>query len=321
MNLDEVEKKLLDNPHPANLFGSDPDKIMREFKIATHPDRFATNPNESKRAQNLFHQILGLHEALKNNKRIKSKTREYLIIDRLAVGDVSDVYLAVADQKYILKCSRIKGGDQLLDHEQKFLTSLNSKTYSNKSGWYFERLVESFPVRDGFQKRVNVFEYDPKVISMVDWQKKYINEVGHIGWMFKRLLFALAVVQKEENVVHGAILPCHIMINSADHGIKLVGWGQSVKPGEVIKYKSKNYLDWYSEQIKNKKSVDVSSDIVMATNCMTWLFPVLPRKLSLFMKGCQYSLGSVNVLDLYEEYTAILKEVFEPKFITCKEKI
>ena len=156
-------------------------------------------------------QVNDLFNAVDNNQHIKSKGRDYLIIKTLGVGDVADVYLTQAEKKYVVKVSRVKGGDSLLDVEQKFLTQINAKTYPAPIGYYFPRLIESFPVRDTFSKRVNVFEYDSELVPLTEVYKKYPGNIDprHIGWIFRRLLAILALNQQFDGPIHGAILPCH----------------------------------------------------------------------------------------------------------------
>ena len=51
--------------------------------------------------------------------------------------------------------------------------------------------------------------------------------------MWRRLLVGLGWAHRA-GVVHGAVLPEHVLIHPAEHGLVLVDWCYSVAPGERI---------------------------------------------------------------------------------------
>ena len=104
--------------------------------------------------------------------------------------------------------------------------------------------------------------------------------------------------------------------NPGAHGMRLIGWGQSVKAGEIVKFGCKNYSDFYPFSVKNKKPVNIGADICMAAHTMRWLCPNMPKSLQLFMKGCLLGYAG-SVWDLRDEFSEVLVKEFGPaKFVS-----
>src|SRR5436305_891410 len=71
--------------------------------------------------------------------------------------------------------------------------------------------------------------------------------------------------------LHGAVLPCHVMVHAANHGLRLVGWGQSVEAGERIVTVSPRYRDWYPPEVRNNQPASPASDLFLAARCLVYL--------------------------------------------------
>src|SRR4051794_1486127 len=93
---------------------------------------------------------------------VRSPRRQYTLLERLAIGDISDVYRATAGGRdYVMKVSRIEGGAALLGNEWQALGAVLAEAGDNHYARYFPSPVESFAGRDQIRKRVNVFDHRP----------------------------------------------------------------------------------------------------------------------------------------------------------------
>ena len=329
--LNELEQMLAVAREPKDLFGDEPDKTKTHLLASVHPDRHL---GEESRASALFDKINKLFDQLKSPPTvIKSPKREYRILKLLVVGDVADLHLATStvdgvQKDYVLKVSRVVGGDKLLETEQKHLAKLLTAAATGTYSHYLPLLVESFLAKDKIQKRVNVFPADSGFYTLEQVHAKHPELDGrHLAWIFKRLLTVLGFA-KQQGVVHGAVLPAHIRLDAKNHGLQLVGWGQSVAPETPVKVISSKWCEWYPQEVLGKKPVGAETDLLMGASCMVYLSggdPMtgqmpksVPVKISRFIQSCLLdgrSMRPPDPWDLLEEFDDTLKSVYgKPRF-------
>ena len=210
---------------------------------------------------------------------VRGPDRTYMLECLLAAGDVADIYLGTADSdartetegQYILKVSRVPGGHSLLDIERKTLASLLAAAGETTYRKYLPSLVASFPAPGKFPKRVNVFLSEPgfRTLEEVHAQHPALDS-RHLAWIFKRLLTVLGFSHRQR-MIHGAVLPCHVMVNAASHGLRLVGWGQSVPKGRPIKTIPTRYRDWFPPEALGKQPAGQATDLFLAARCIVYL--------------------------------------------------
>lgn len=193
-------------------------------------------------------------------------------------------------------------------------------------------LVESFPVKDSIQKHVNVFSNETGFYNLDEVHKQHPTLDGkHIVWIFKRLLAAIGLAH-QAGIIHAAVLPEHVMIypgmaNQKDdkaHALMLVGWGHSVKNGEIVKTISTKYRDWYPPEVLEKKQVGPGTDIYLAAKCMLHLAgddgKHLPSSMTRFLKSLVLAglkMRPDDAWDLFDEFALVAKNIYgTPKFHT-----
>lgn len=326
ITIDAVEQEFLNKKTPRLLFGDDHEATYKLLRVSTHPDK---NPGDT-RAAGLFAKIEEWYNRLKTpTQPIKSPKREYEPIELLCAGDVADIHSAISGGKdYLLKISRVDGGDKLLDNEQKTLTALLSKSVGDSYSRYLPTIAESFLAKDKIQKRINVFVKEEGFYTLEEIHAQHPKLDGrHLAWLFKRLLTIVGFVGKS-GFVHGAILPTHVMVNPDTHGIQLIGWGHSVPVRAAIKTISAKFKGWYPTEVLKKRDVYSNTDLFMAAKCIVYAAggdPItgslpndLPLKMRNFFKSCLLDSQTMRpddawtVLDDFEE---ILKQVYgKPKF-------
>jgi hypothetical protein len=323
ITLDEIENDFKTLKTPKAFFGEDPEARFKLLQVSTHPDRNGCDA----RATALYIKIGEWYARLKKpTPPIKSPKRKYEIIDLLAAGDVADIYTATSDNKeYLLKISRIEGGEKLLNQEQKALTQLLTKAGTKSYARYLPILAESFLAKDKIQKRVNVFVREEGFYTLPQIHEQHSTLDGrHIAWIFKRLLTIVGFAQ-QNNIVHAAVLPSHVLVNPETHGLQLVGWGHSVDGGEQVKTISAKYRDWYPVEVLKKKPAGGVTDLFMAAKCMVYLAggdlgtnrmpDAIPPKMQRFIKSCLLEGSAMRPGDtwkLLEDFEILLKEVYGP---------
>ena len=93
-----------------------------------------------------------------------------------------------------------------------------------------------------------------------------------VAWMWRRLLVALGLAHRA-GVVHGAVLPDHVLIEPADHGVVLVDWCYSVtdRLDHGARRSCRPTPDWYPREVHKRQPPGPGTDIAMAARCMTAL--------------------------------------------------
>src|SRR5262249_18828553 len=158
-------------------------------------------------------------------------------------GEAADIHLATAagepptatEALYVLKVARASQANAHLDTERENLTTLLGVAGTTTYRHYLPALVDSFPTADRPPRRINVFRWEPGFHTLEQVHARHPALDGrHLAWVFKRLLTVLGFSHRQ-NIIHGAVLPCHALIHAAGHGLQLVGWGRSVAVGPCLR--------------------------------------------------------------------------------------
>lgn len=319
--LDQIDDLLTKTT--KDLFGDDIDGVERDLLAACHPDRH----DGSKRAERLFKAVQAAAERARQPAIIiPGAKHKYGIESQLAVGDAADVHLAVADgNRYVLKASRVPGAENLMKAEYDALAAIHGKAKDQHYRHYFPMPVETFLAHDRFRRRINVFAYDDGFWTLAQVLERHKTLDGrHLAWIFKRLTTAIGFADVC-GLVHGAILPEHIVISPNNHGVRLVGWGQSVAKNRPITTISAKYRDWYPPEVLAKKPATSETDIYMAAKCALHLCQDPPREVATFLRACLLPGQAMRPNDawaLHEEFDELLRRLYgPPKFHVLTMKI
>jgi serine/threonine protein kinase len=265
--------------------------------------------------------------------RVQGPNRSYELQQLFAVGDVADVYLATArtdlaketDDEYIVKMSRVPAGFALLDKERKTLANLLAAAGGTTYRKYLPRLAESFPATGKFPKRINTFRFERGLHTLEEVHDQHHALDGrHLAWIFNRLLTVLGFCHRR-GVLHGAVLPCHVMINAASHGLQLVGWGQSAANSRRIEFISTAYADWYPPEVRNKQPAGPATDLFLAARCIVylsggdpvtnWVPETVPLPMQRFLATCLLESAPMRPDDawgLLEDFESLLHSLYGP---------
>ena len=208
--------------------------------------------------------------------RLAVDGRTYLILGLLGEGDSSDVYLGRwvrrLGEQVVIKMLRDTNDRDLLYREWQFLQRLHDSPIAGTP--HFAELIPE-PIGIG-PVRLNQEEQH---VAIYRWRTGFqhtLDEVlqvhpngidPRIGvWIFKRILEVLHW-SHQSGVLHGSVLPPHVLIHPRDHGAMLIGWSTAMamanKETPSLVAVSRNWKDWYP----STTSGSCAADIAMAARC------------------------------------------------------
>ncbi|WUH96593.1 molecular chaperone DnaJ [Spirillospora sp. NBC_00431] len=284
---------------PADLFGDDEAEAARRYRRLArlvHPD--ATGG----RTRDAFVRLNALWRAYTRDDPTLITTRRhaYRLADDPVRGDLADLFAARPEsggQGVLLKMPRDPRDSDLLEREAVALRQL-PKDGDGKFLPYVPRLIETFRHRDastGAQRQVNVVAALDGFHTLTEVGRAHPGGVDprDAAWMWRRLLVGLGFAHRA-GVLHGAVLPDHVMIHPDKHGLVLVDWCYSV-PGCYAHVDASGrvpamvdrFAGWYPPEVPGRQAASAATDIYMATRCMTDLMgDKAPKAMRSFARGC-----------------------------------
>lgn len=327
--------------------------IYRRLALAVHPDRHANDPLASEafvRLQRLFESALdqirlgryGQPTGAAGPVVVTTRRRRYTLGDMLAEGDLASLYTCSISEGAqqgagILKVARDAQDNDLLLNEAQTLRHLLSPRDREPIPAYIPRLLESFVYEDasGVRRQVNAFPLPVTERGPLSAADLYsLEEVRHaypggvdpkqMAWMWRRLLIALVYAHGRE-VIHGAVLPAHILIHPAEHGLLLVDWCASVRqPAETgthIPTVSAAYERWYPLSVLASAVPTPAVDLEMALRSMVFLLggdpmtgalpPRVPGPLQAYVQGALATGAAHTTADaLYRQFADLIFDLW-----------
>ncbi|MER7330838.1 MULTISPECIES: serine/threonine protein kinase [unclassified Micromonospora] len=298
----------------ADLFGTDePARRYRELVAALHPDRVPADPAVRAEATDAFVRVTTRWRA-----RRVTVLGDYRLGAPAHSGDLADLYDVGADR--LLKLPRRPTDNDLMAREAHALRTLAERGDPRYLP-YVPRLVEEFRHRDadtGAERRITVLATAPGLHDLTEVRRAYPDglDARDAAWMWRRLLVALGLAHRA-GVVHGAVLPPHVLIEPDGHGVVLVDWCFSVVDGGAVPALVPGHEDWYPAEVVAKRPCGPGTDIAMAARCMTWLMgPRAPRELLAFAQGCLRPALNARPDDawrLLRELDEVLERLYGPR--------
>lgn len=99
-------------------------------------------------------------------------------------------------------------------------------------------------------------------------------------WVWRRILEVLSFIHAS-GMVHGAVLPPHLLIQDNEHGIRLVGYGCAGKTGEKLQAVSHGSKAFYPCLTQSKFILSAQLDLAMSARCIAALLGGDPETTSL----------------------------------------
>ncbi|CCH22288.1 hypothetical protein [Micromonospora lupini] len=298
----------------TDLFGADqPARRYRELVAALHPDRLPADPAVRAEALDAF-----VHVTTRWQARRVTVLGDYRLGTPAHSGDLADLYDVGADR--LLKLPRRPTDNDLMAREAHALHTIAERGDPRYLP-YVPRLVDEFPHRDaasGAERRITVLATAPGLHDLDEVRRAYPDglDARDVAWMWRRLLVVLGLAHRA-GLVHGAVLPRHVLIEPDAHGVVLVDWCFSAAVGSTVPALVPGQEDWYPEEVTRKRPAGPGTDIAMASRCMSWLMgPRAPRELHAFARGCrQRSLDARpnDAWQLLRELDQVLDRLYGPR--------
>jgi hypothetical protein len=274
---------------PGDLFGGDPAEARRRYRrlaLLVHPDRVDAARRE--RATEVFARLAALWCRRDGAFTITRGRVAYRCGPLAHAGEIANLY-PVGDA--FVKIPRRPTDNDLLEREALALQRLAAEG-DPRFLPYVPRLVDTFrhvDAADGARRQVNVIAAEGGLRSLVEVRAAYPDGVDprDAAWMWRRLLVGLGFAHRA-GVVHGAVLPEHVLIQPAGHGVVLVDWCYSSVDGSAVPAVVAHRRSWYPAEVLDRSAPGPGTDLAMAARCMTYLMGArIPRRLREFALGCR----------------------------------
>jgi serine/threonine protein kinase len=301
---------------------------FKQLRTRLHPDKFQPDADMVARATAVYPKLQQLWDMSQAVPTIVSGAAIKLELhDKIGEGDVSEVFTAISTepqtigklktQSFLVKLPRVHGAEPYLDTERKRLTTLAKAAQNTTYAHYFPEVFTTVK-HDGYKGSpgtVFVYPVNGEHFTLASIRDKHPNGLDgwHICWMFRRLLTALGFVHRQ-GLVHGAVLPQHILIEPLSHGLQLCGWIHSVEKGGLIKIVPQSHKDMYPNEVTSKKYAGPETDIYMAANVMLRVSDSrMPHKLKQFLKSLLLTSPGMRPNDAFkleEEFVVLMDSVY-----------
>lgn len=346
--------------NPEDIFGGldkmkDPIRsgraIYRSLSRATHPDLHA-DPEAAgafarlsvlwgEAEEKLKTGRYGVIEQVTETVTVKTRKKEYQVEGEGVQSGFAQIYTCsflegtAAPQKGIFKIVRDPGDNDLLENEARILNLLKNGESYKKHPKFFPDLADSFIYRDSANPtpcQANVFrkdEFSYYSLQEVKAAYPYGIDPKDAAWMWRRLLFSMGIAH-QSNVLHGAVLPPHILVQPEHHGMVLQEWSYGVShpsvSGEIITAVSPDYETWFPQEVFKKELPTPGLDIYLGAKTMVDLLGGDPMtgglpdtihpRIKAFFKGCLLSNPKQrpqDAWDLLGEFDQLIGTLWGPR--------
>ena len=266
--------------------------------------------------------------------QISAATRlhQYVGYELPVQGDLCELFpVDVSGERVLLKVTCRPRDNDLVEVEAQTLRRLDRGLTGKSVRAHFPTLVEDFLLGDaeGNHRRVNVLRAEVDYVSLEEIIRAYPRglAVADAAWIFNRMLAALGVAHSL-GIVHGAVVPAHVLIRPSDHNGMLIDWCYSVAVGETIQAVSPPYLADYPPEVHARQPATGATDIYMAARTMARLLggngaspeppPGIPKPLVALLRACLLPSPQRRASDawqVFDDFQQILERLYgSPKF-------
>jgi len=242
-----------------------------------------------------------------------------VITEPLAKGDICDLHMAESsdDPNVVIKIVRGPKDNDLMDREKIALELLWKGSPEN-----FRKYLPVF-IRGvkASGRRVNIIHNEQAFFPLRDIVALHTGNLDfrHIVWMVNRALSVLGFIHRN-GVIHGSVLPCHLLYDPADHGLKLVDWCYSCTAGQSIPALVRDYLMHYPPEVRKKRPAGPWTDIYMLMKSIEIISGNVPKRFRDLIQWCVTESPASRPDDAWkvqDRWVNLAKDEFgPPKFIT-----
>jgi hypothetical protein len=329
---------------PADIFGSLAGdqaatlrRSYRRLAAALHPD---ANPGRAVAAAEAFRQLQEWYAAAQRDLRagvygdvprfrLTSTRCRYVCYGAVHTGEYCDLFPSTdTDGALLLKVAREPQFNPLLEAEAQAIGRIDRELNGQALRAHFPVLVERFPAADqhGRRRQVQVLRREEGTLSLADLLQRAPQGLhpADAAWIFNRLLAALGVAHSL-GIVHGAVLPQHVLIRPADHNAVLIDWSASGSSGTPIRVISSTWIGFYPPEAAAGRPLGPASDLYMAARCMALLLggsgqapeppPSTPAPLRRLLAACLIAAPHRRAGDAWQvldDHHEVLRRLYGP---------
>lgn len=172
----------------------------------------------------------------------------------------------------------------------------------------------------GITRRANVLDELTGFVGLDVVQRRFPDGLDprDVAWIWRRVLVAIGFA-RGTGLVHGAVLPPHVMIDIARHGVVLIDWCYSTggpNPGNLPAVVAR-YRDWYPPELAAGYAPGPDLDIYLATKSMlTLIAKPVPGPLAAFAAGCTLASPPRRPRDAWQllrEFDDLIERLWGPR--------
>jgi hypothetical protein len=313
--------KLEDAKTATDLFGPLPatpaakraaKRLYRILVQETHPDKGGS--------KELFQKLQGFYDTWAEGKPAATSSNKpayragsWQMGDLLAKGSVANLY--ATEPKALVKLPRKASSNHFIQAEIDALTALATLPQQ-----LYSSLLDQGKIGDRQYLVESSFFAEYFSLAQVHEQIPELDGRDY-AWMHRRLLGAIAGAH-QQGIVHGAVLPEHVLIHPASHDLRLVGWSFSGKPGTDIPARVQSRATMYPWGTR-ETTLTPEFDVYMAHSVMQHMLPkgrntTEEMRQRHFAKGCMSNApaGRPSAVEALRDYDSLLLRLYgKRKFI------
>ena len=207
----------------------------------------------------------------------------YHVLDRIAVGSICLIYRCrftdgPRQVEGLLKITRDPRTNSLVANEADILRQLYALDPAGRYTPFLPAIEASFGFSDGSgapARQANVLRMHEKIQSpdefytLLEVKNAFPGGLDsrHVAWIWRRVLNIIGFAHSN-NIVHGAVLPMHILIEPKTHKLLLVDWCCATRGGSPLPIIAGGYLAWYKRDRAATNPPTPALDVMFAARCM-----------------------------------------------------
>ncbi|WP_434384097.1 hypothetical protein [Melittangium boletus] len=197
---------------------------------------------------------------------------------RVGQGGMTDVYVAerarTPTERVLIKVLRDPAHLPLLDHEWEVLRALQASQAEGAPT--FTALLPQ-PVTRG---ELSAGPHAGRHALVLRWPGGFVRTLEDARrvypagvppetsvWMWRRVLEVLSFLHRS-GYVHGAVLPPHLLLQTGEHGVRLVGFSCAERLGEPLRAFHPYYRDFYPGDVTDTRRPRPEDDVAMSARCL-----------------------------------------------------
>ncbi len=361
-NLATIAQQIERARYPHEVFGmlsGQPDEQLRAARSifhhlskAIHPDRY-TRFDDIQLAQRSMARLNHLWAEARNGIKagryaawatapatiyISTRQRAYEVGALIGTDEICQRYTCHFDQNGatqagVFKIARTPDDNDLVRVEAKALRYLRADRNLERLFPFVPQVFDSFLYDDGASapRQANIVGRLPSVYSLEEIRAQYPHGVDpkDVAWLWRKLLIALGFAHAR-GILHGAVLPPHILIEPDQHGLVLDNWlyalPEPIDPAAHLTAIVSAYETWYPPEILAKQPPRPGFDIFMGARSMVYLLggdplagevpTVVPKAIASFFRGCLLPAPNdrpQQAWDLLNEFTQLIERLWGPR--------